>query len=219
MGALLHAGRNSSSFSSLAQEDAPHPHVVGLGESALSGRVQPPGEPVKVGRTCGDHGRLTGFSWATRSHLIRLRSRRERPTFHGLGENGGSALPLPPTTDNRQPTSHHLPFKNQNSPFINRQFFLCHAVSGVGSRIETFCSARRGRHSGQASCFNVAAFDELRALGGLNNLIHDPPVWQREMREDSPLLGREPSPTAPASPCPSHFTGIEGSLNRSRLTG
>ena len=61
MGALLHAGRNSSSFSSLAQEDAPHPHVVGLGESALSGRVQPPGEPVNVGRTVETKGDVPTF--------------------------------------------------------------------------------------------------------------------------------------------------------------
>ena len=61
MGALLHAGRNSSSFSSLAQEDAPHPHVVGLGESALSGRVQPPGEPVNVRRTVETKGDVPAF--------------------------------------------------------------------------------------------------------------------------------------------------------------
>jgi hypothetical protein len=33
---------------------------------------------------------------------------------YGSADHGGSALPLP--------------FKNQNSTFINRQFFLCHAV-------------------------------------------------------------------------------------------
>ena len=37
----------------------------------------------------------------------------------------------------------------------------------------------------------VAAFDGLRTLGGLGDMIPDPLAWQREMREDSPLPGRE----------------------------
>ena len=38
-----------------------------------------------------DHGQRSGFAWAARSQLFRLRSRRERPTFCRLGE---SALPF-----------------------------------------------------------------------------------------------------------------------------
>jgi hypothetical protein len=38
----------------------------------------------------------------------------------------------PPPQGQSHPTTagqpYHLPFKNQNSTFINRQFFLCHAV-------------------------------------------------------------------------------------------
>lgn len=37
----------------------------------------------------------------------------------------------------------------------------------------------------------VAAFEELRGLGGLRDLIPDPVVWQRELREDRPMPGRE----------------------------
>ncbi len=37
----------------------------------------------------------------------------------------------------------------------------------------------------------VAAFDQMRTLGGLRDVIPDPLAWQREMREDSPLSGRE----------------------------
>lgn len=37
----------------------------------------------------------------------------------------------------------------------------------------------------------VAAFEGLRELGGLGDMIPDPLVWQREMREDGPLPGRE----------------------------
>ena len=31
----------------------------------------------------------------------------------------------------------------------------------------------------------------LRALGGLKDVIPDPVTWQRELREDNPLPGRE----------------------------
>ena len=41
-------------------------------------------------------------------------ARRPPSLSYGSADRGGSALPLP--------------FKNQNSTFINRQFFLCHAV-------------------------------------------------------------------------------------------
>ncbi len=37
----------------------------------------------------------------------------------------------------------------------------------------------------------AAAFDGLRAQGGLRDMIPDPLAWQREMRDDSPLPGRE----------------------------
>ncbi len=33
----------------------------------------------------------------------------------------------------------------------------------------------------------VAAFEGLRELGGLGDMIPDPLAWQREMREESPL--------------------------------
>ena len=36
-----------------------------------------------------------------------------------------------------------------------------------------------------------AALLELRALGGLSDVIADPGAWQREMRQDRPLPGRE----------------------------
>ena len=35
------------------------------------------------------------------------------------------------------------------------------------------------------------AMRELRALGGLKEVIPDPVAWQREMRQDRPLPGRE----------------------------
>ena len=35
------------------------------------------------------------------------------------------------------------------------------------------------------------AFDELRAQGGLSDVIPDPLAWQREVREDRALPGRE----------------------------
>lgn len=35
------------------------------------------------------------------------------------------------------------------------------------------------------------ALEELRALGGLGNIIPDPAAWQRELREDRPLPGRD----------------------------
>jgi hypothetical protein len=82
----------------------------------LSGRVPPPGEPVNVRRTVDTKSNVPTFLGATRSHLIRLRSRRERPTFHGLGRPRRVS-----------PTAHHLSFKNQNSTNINRQVILCHA--------------------------------------------------------------------------------------------
>ena len=54
-------------------------------EVGAEGRVPPPGGPVNVGRTVETMGRRSGFSWAARSQLFRLRSRRERPTFCGPG--------------------------------------------------------------------------------------------------------------------------------------
>jgi hypothetical protein len=36
-----------------------------------------------------------------------------------------------------------------------------------------------------------AALAELRSLGGLCDVIPDPLAWQREMRQDRPLPGRE----------------------------
>jgi hypothetical protein len=35
------------------------------------------------------------------------------------------------------------------------------------------------------------AFAALRAMGGLNDVISDPAAWQREMRQDRPLPGRD----------------------------
>jgi hypothetical protein len=35
------------------------------------------------------------------------------------------------------------------------------------------------------------AFQRLRKLGGLRDVIPDPTAWQREIREDRPLPGRE----------------------------
>lgn len=35
------------------------------------------------------------------------------------------------------------------------------------------------------------ALREIRALGGLNDVIPDPMAWQRDMRKDRPLPGRE----------------------------
>ncbi len=37
----------------------------------------------------------------------------------------------------------------------------------------------------------LAALTELRAMGGLKEVIPDPMTWQREMREDVALPGRE----------------------------
>lgn len=37
----------------------------------------------------------------------------------------------------------------------------------------------------------MAAFQALRALGGLKHVIPDPVEWQREIRKDRPLPGRE----------------------------
>lgn len=36
-----------------------------------------------------------------------------------------------------------------------------------------------------------AALDDLRAMGGLRNAIPDPVEWQKEMREDVVLPGRD----------------------------
>lgn len=36
-----------------------------------------------------------------------------------------------------------------------------------------------------------AAFQKLRELGGLRQIIPDPAAWQREMRQDRPLPGRD----------------------------
>ena len=35
------------------------------------------------------------------------------------------------------------------------------------------------------------ALRELRGLGGLRGVIPDPVAWQREMRQDRPLPGRD----------------------------
>ncbi len=35
------------------------------------------------------------------------------------------------------------------------------------------------------------AYEELRALGGLSDVIPDPVVWQRELRQDRVMPGRE----------------------------
>lgn len=35
------------------------------------------------------------------------------------------------------------------------------------------------------------AFQKLRELGGLRDLIPDPLAWQRELRQDRPLPGRD----------------------------
>ena len=93
MGALLHAGRNSSAFSSLAQEDAPHPHVVGLGESALSGRVQPPGEPVKVGRTAETKDDAPAFLGLHVLVSFACALGESTLPFMGSAGRGGPALP------------------------------------------------------------------------------------------------------------------------------
>ena len=37
----------------------------------------------------------------------------------------------------------------------------------------------------------AAAFEAIRAMGGLKDVIPDPVAWQREMREDVVLPGRE----------------------------
>lgn len=37
----------------------------------------------------------------------------------------------------------------------------------------------------------VAAYDALRALGGMTDVIPDPVAWQREARADRPLPGRD----------------------------
>ncbi|MCC6795994.1 MAG: hypothetical protein IT366_12825 [Candidatus Hydrogenedentes bacterium] len=37
----------------------------------------------------------------------------------------------------------------------------------------------------------MEALEALRALGGLSDVIPDPVAWQREMREDRPLPGRD----------------------------
>jgi len=36
-----------------------------------------------------------------------------------------------------------------------------------------------------------AALEDLRAMGGLREAIPDPALWQREMRQDRPLPGRD----------------------------
>lgn len=36
----------------------------------------------------------------------------------------------------------------------------------------------------------IAAIKQLRAMGGLREVIPDPVAWQREIREDRPLPGR-----------------------------
>jgi hypothetical protein len=53
----------------------------------------------------------------------------------------------------------------------------------------TSCTVRRARPEEVAP--RKAALTELRALGGLRDLIPDPLSWQREMRQDRPLPGRD----------------------------
>ena len=37
----------------------------------------------------------------------------------------------------------------------------------------------------------LAALEYLRAIGGLSSMIEDPVAWQREIRQDRPLPGRD----------------------------
>jgi hypothetical protein len=84
-----------------------------LSESA-KGRVQPPGEPVNVRRTVGTKGDVPTFLGLHVLISFACALGESAPPFMGSADHGGSALPLP--------------FKNQNSTNINRQFFLCHAA-------------------------------------------------------------------------------------------
>ncbi len=96
------------------------PKSAGPGGPALPGRVPPPGEPVKVGRTVetkrdvpaflGLHV-LVSFACALGESALPFMGSAGRggPALPGVGEEEekrkSPALPLPPTTDNRQPTS------------------------------------------------------------------------------------------------------------------
>ena len=43
----------------------------------------------------------------------------------------------------------------------------------------------------EALARRAAAFEAIRAMGGLKDVIPDPVAWQREIREDVVLPGRE----------------------------
>jgi len=45
--------------------------------------------------------------------------------------------------------------------------------------------------SPEAVALRKQLLQELRDLGGLSDVIPDPAAWQREMREDRPLPGRD----------------------------
>ena len=72
---------------------------------------------------------------------------------HSSIDNSSSVTPLATSRPTTAGQPYHLPIKNQNSTFINRQFFLCHAVS---SR----CSATFIR-AGQRTLF---ASDDVNAV-------------------------------------------------------
>lgn len=58
-------------------------------------------------------------------------------------------------------------------------------VTLLGSPASPESEAERGRKMREA-------LERLAARGTLAALIPDPVAWQREIREDQPLLGREP---------------------------
>ena len=57
------------------------------------------------------------------------------------------------------------------------------AANGISSTVR--------RASPEMVAQRKAAFQRLRELGGLRDVIPDPVAWQREMRQDRPLPGRD----------------------------
>ena len=57
--------------------------------------------------------------------------------------------------------------------------------------LEVQVTVRDAAPEGAAAGTPLDALKELRKLGGLRHVIPDPVAWQREIRKDRPLPGRE----------------------------
>lgn len=58
-------------------------------------------------------------------------------------------------------------------------------------KVADAASARVARATPERVARRKAALHELRQLGGLRDVIPDPVAWQRDLRQDRPLPGRD----------------------------